>query len=100
MRAPQSTKSYCFTRTSAGCGKTLLRLYELLCEVYVFLTLHLHPLAVVFEDAEWVAHLVYLADVFIKLDKLNLSLQRKGSHILKMYDKVNRFTKKLKLWEK
>lgn len=81
-------------------GKTLLRLYELRSEVSVFLTQHLHPLAVVFEDAEWVARLAYLADVFTKLNELNLSLQGKESHILKMYDKVKGFTKKLKLWEK
>nr|XP_033497741.1 SCAN domain-containing protein 3-like [Epinephelus lanceolatus] len=81
-------------------GKTLLRLYELRSEVSVFLTQHLHPLAVVFEDAEWVARLAYLADVFTKLNELNLSLQGKEPHILKMYDKVIGFTKKLKLWEK
>ncbi len=65
-----------------------------------FLTGHLHPLAVVFEDAKWVARLAYLADVLTKLNELNLSLQGKESHILKMYDKVKGFTKKLKLWEK
>uniref|UniRef100_A0A3B4ZU95 DUF4371 domain-containing protein n=1 Tax=Stegastes partitus TaxID=144197 RepID=A0A3B4ZU95_9TELE len=53
-------------------------------EVSVLLTQHPHPLAVVSEDAQWVA---YLADVFTKLNELNLSLQGKESHILKMYDK-------------
>ncbi|XP_053194079.1 protein FAM200A-like [Scomber japonicus] len=61
---------------------------------------HRHPLAAVFEDAQWVARLAYLADVFTKLNKLNLSLQGKESHILKMYDRVQGFTKKLKLWER
>uniref|UniRef100_A0AAV2MMX3 Transposase n=1 Tax=Knipowitschia caucasica TaxID=637954 RepID=A0AAV2MMX3_KNICA len=79
-------------------GKTLLRLYELHNEVYVFLKEHQHSLAVVFEDAEWVARLAYLADVFSKLNELNLSLQGKESHILNMYDKVKGFTKKLELW--
>lgn len=81
-------------------GKTLLRLYELRSEVFVFLTEHLHPLAVVLEDARWVARLAYLSDVFTKLNELNLSLQGKESHILKMYDKVTGFTKKLTLWER
>uniref|UniRef100_A0A668AZH4 DUF4371 domain-containing protein n=1 Tax=Myripristis murdjan TaxID=586833 RepID=A0A668AZH4_9TELE len=81
-------------------GKRLLRLFELRSEVFVFLTEHLHPLAVVFEDARWVAHLAYLAYVFTKLNELNLLLQGKESHILKMYDKVKGFTKKLKLWER
>ncbi|XP_048869513.1 SCAN domain-containing protein 3-like [Brienomyrus brachyistius] len=44
-------------------GKTLLRLYELRNEVFMFLKEHLHPLAVVFEDANWVARLAYLVDV-------------------------------------
>ena len=56
-------------------GKTLLRLYELRSEVFAFLTEHRHPLAAVFEDAQWVARLAYLADVFTKLNELNLSLQ-------------------------
>uniref|UniRef100_A0A8C6UXW9 Uncharacterized protein n=1 Tax=Neogobius melanostomus TaxID=47308 RepID=A0A8C6UXW9_9GOBI len=77
-------------------GKTLLRLYELHNEVNVFLKEHPHSLAVVFEDAEWVARLAYLADVFSKLNELNLSLQ--GKEFLNMYDKVKGFTKKLELW--
>ena len=59
----------------------------------MFLTEHLHPLAAVFEDDKWVAHLAYLADVFNKLNELK-------SHILKTYDKVRGFTQKLKLWER
>ncbi|KAJ4922743.1 hypothetical protein JOQ06_004146 [Pogonophryne albipinna] len=81
-------------------GKTLLRLYELRNEVFVFLTEHLHPLAVQLEDGKWVARLAYLADVFTKLNELNPSLQGKESHILKLYGKVQGFTKKLKLWER
>ena len=42
----------------------------------------------------------YLADVFSKLNELNLSLQDKDAHILKMYDKVNGFIHKVTLWEK
>uniref|UniRef100_A0A3Q2NMW6 DUF4371 domain-containing protein n=1 Tax=Fundulus heteroclitus TaxID=8078 RepID=A0A3Q2NMW6_FUNHE len=36
----------------------------------------------------WVARLAYLTDMFVK-----------ASHILKMYDKIKGFTKKLKLWD-
>ncbi|XP_060758376.1 zinc finger BED domain-containing protein 5-like [Neoarius graeffei] len=81
-------------------GKMLLRLYELRSEVFAFLKEQLHSLAVVFEDANWVARLAYLADVFTKLNELNLSLQGKESHILRMYEKVERFTKKLNLWQR
>ena len=66
----------------------------------MFLTEHLHPLVGQLEDDKWVVHLAYLADVFTKLNELNLSLQGKESHILKLYDKVQGFTKKLKLWER
>uniref|UniRef100_A0A8C5HGG8 DUF4371 domain-containing protein n=1 Tax=Gouania willdenowi TaxID=441366 RepID=A0A8C5HGG8_GOUWI len=81
------------------CDESGTELYELRSEVSVFLTQHQHPLALVFEDAEWVGRLAYLADIFTKLNELNLSLQGKESHILKMYDKIKGFTKKLKLWE-
>ena len=46
------------------------------------------------------ARLAHLADVLTKLNQLNLSLEGKESHVLKMYDKVIGFTKKLKLWER
>ena len=59
-----------------------------------FLKEHLHPLAVVFENTGWNARLAYLADVFSKLNELNLSLQGKDAHILNMYDKVNGFIHK------
>ncbi|KAE8287511.1 Zinc finger MYM-type protein 6 [Larimichthys crocea] len=81
-------------------GKTLLRLYELRGEVCAFFKEQLHPLAAVFEDDNWVARLGYLAHVFTKLNELNLSLQGKDSHILRMYEKVEGFTKKLNMWQK
>lgn len=49
-----------------------------------------------FGHGEWVASLTYVADVFTKLNDLNLSLQGKDSHPFHMYDKVNGFIKKLK----
>uniref|UniRef100_A0A8C6TXJ3 DUF4371 domain-containing protein n=1 Tax=Neogobius melanostomus TaxID=47308 RepID=A0A8C6TXJ3_9GOBI len=81
-RAAPSTNSFCLY------GRALAASWENTTE-------HQHSLAVVFEDAEWVARLAELADVFLKL---NLSLQGKESHILNMYDKVKGFTKKLELW--
>ncbi|XP_041075539.1 SCAN domain-containing protein 3-like [Polyodon spathula] len=81
-------------------GKTLQRLFELRDEVSAFLSEHSHPLVAVFEDTDWVARLAYLADVFSKLNNLNLTLQGKGTHILNMYDKACGFMKKIKLWER
>ncbi|KAK6292237.1 hypothetical protein J4Q44_G00380220 [Coregonus suidteri] len=56
-------------------GKTLQRLFELRAEVSGFLSEHSHPLVAVFEDTDWGARLAYLADVFSKLNNLNLTLQ-------------------------
>lgn len=78
----------------------ILRLFKLRTEVFVFPSEQLHPLAAMFEDGEWVACLAYLADVFTKLNNLNLSLKGKDSHLLHMYDKLNGYIKKIKLWER
>uniref|UniRef100_A0A3Q2NMT3 Uncharacterized protein n=1 Tax=Fundulus heteroclitus TaxID=8078 RepID=A0A3Q2NMT3_FUNHE len=77
-------------------GKTLLRRYEVCIEVFVFLKEHLHPLAVVSVDAKWVARLAYLTDMFVKLNEINLYLQGRASHVLK----IKVFTKKSNLWDR
>src|SRR4029434_1917268 len=42
----------------------------------------------------------YLADIFSKLNKLNMSLQGKDTSILNLYDKVGSFLKKSELWRR
>src|SRR6185437_10992180 len=49
-------------------------------------------------NVEWLAKLAYLADIFEKLNVLNLSLQGKDKTILEVSDKVMGFVKKLRLW--
>uniref|UniRef100_A0A8C1ZB64 Uncharacterized protein n=1 Tax=Cyprinus carpio TaxID=7962 RepID=A0A8C1ZB64_CYPCA len=56
-------------------GKTLQRLFELQDQVVDFLSEHLHPLAALLKDYNWLAHLAYLADIFSRLNELNLELQ-------------------------
>ncbi|XP_034052451.1 zinc finger BED domain-containing protein 5-like, partial [Gymnodraco acuticeps] len=76
-------------------GKTLQRLFELRNEVRAFLSEHTHPLVAMFDDADWVARLGYLSDIFSKLNQLNLSLQGKDTNVLSLYDKVCGFMEKL-----
>ncbi|KAK1904680.1 SCAN domain containing protein 3 [Dissostichus eleginoides] len=52
-----------------------------------------------FDDADWVARLGYLSDIFSKLNQLNLSLQGKDTNVLSLYDKVCGFMEKIKLWQ-
>ncbi|KAJ4931123.1 hypothetical protein JOQ06_025422 [Pogonophryne albipinna] len=80
-------------------GKTLQRLFELRNEVRAFLSEHTHPLVAMFDDADWVARLGYLSDIFSKLNQLNLSFQGKDTNVLSLYDKVCGFMEKIKLWQ-
>ncbi|XP_067231521.1 zinc finger BED domain-containing protein 5-like [Chanodichthys erythropterus] len=79
-------------------GKTLQRLFELREQVCDFLSEHLHPSAALLKDYNWLAHLAYLADVFSRLNDLNLELQGKDTSVLHLYDRVSSFMKKIDLW--
>ncbi len=57
-------------------------------------------LTTLFEDNNWIAKLAYLADIFTKLNELNLSLQGRDTTILKLYDRVGGFLKKAELWKR
>lgn len=58
------------------------------------------PYATLFEDKDWLAKLCYLADIFSKLNELNVCLQGKDTHVLNLYDKVGGFLKKAELWKR
>lgn len=47
-----------------------------------------------FDDTVWFAKLCYLADIFSKLNELNVCLQGKDTSILNLYDKVGVFLTK------
>lgn len=81
-------------------GKILNRLFELRSEVRTFLRDHGSPHVTLFEDMHWLAKLSYLADIFSKLNELNVSLQGKDTIVLNLYDKVGGFLKKAELWKK
>ncbi len=80
-------------------GKVLNRLLELRNKVSLFVR-HASILATLFEDNNWIAKLAYLADIFTKLNELNLSLQGRDTTILKLYDRVGGFLKKAELWKR
>ncbi|KAK2706409.1 hypothetical protein QYM36_016453 [Artemia franciscana] len=56
-------------------GKILNRLFELRQEVHMFLLEQKSAFSSLFENQDWVCRLAYLADIFDKLNDLNLSMQ-------------------------
>lgn len=76
-------------------GKTLQRLFELRDQVSDFLSEHLHSLAPLLKNNCWLAYLAYLADVFSRLNDLNLELQGKDTTVLHLYNQVSGFMKKI-----
>jgi len=80
-------------------GNILLLFFELIDEVQIFLLERNNTLSEHFLDEQWLAILGYLADIFDKLNCLNLSLQGKNTNILFLSDKINAFKKKILLWK-
>jgi zinc finger BED domain-containing protein 5/7/8/9 len=76
-------------------GKVLIRLFELRSEVQLFLTEHKFHLADCFTDKLWLARLGYLADIFGRLNDLNLSLQGTNVNAFTVTDKINATVLKL-----
>jgi len=60
-------------------GKILSRLFELRDEARIFLLERNNKLSEHFLDEQWLAILGYIADIFEKLNCLNLSLQGKNT---------------------
>jgi len=58
-------------------GKILLRIVELKDEIRIFLVDHKNTLAEHFLNEEWLAILSYIADIFDKLNSLNINIQGK-----------------------
>lgn len=80
-------------------GKVLKRVVELKDELRIFLLDKDKCLnfASLFSDDKWLLIVCYLADIFEKVNMLNLSLQGKGN-ILTMSEKVTAFRKKIVMW--
>ncbi|XP_068115052.1 zinc finger BED domain-containing protein 5-like [Hyperolius riggenbachi] len=90
---------YCSSRWLSR-GNVLSRVFELRQELYSYLEEEDHECGRHFLDTGFLAKLAYLCDVFQKLNVLNLSLQGKNTHILKLSEKISAFKKKLILWRR
>jgi len=79
-------------------GKVLTRLVELREEVALFLK-EKTDLEKSLHNEDFILKLTYLADIFSKLNELNLYLQgTKGTDIFVVHEKIRGFIKKLTLW--
>uniref|UniRef100_A0A8C7AXB3 Zinc finger MYM-type containing 6 n=1 Tax=Neovison vison TaxID=452646 RepID=A0A8C7AXB3_NEOVI len=81
-------------------GRILTRLFELRHEIEIFLNQKHSDLAKYFLDEEWVAKLAYLSDIFSLINELNSSLQGTMTTLFNLYNKMDIFKEKLKMWLK
>ncbi|XP_064411255.1 zinc finger BED domain-containing protein 5-like [Latimeria chalumnae] len=79
-------------------GKVLTRLCELREEVRIFLADNNSPLVHYFSNTHWVSLLAYLADIFERLNSLNVSLQGRNANVFTADDRIAAFMNKLELW--
>lgn len=49
-------------------------------------------------DKTWLFRLSFMADIFQKLNELNLSLQDKQTTVFQAYNKITAFKRKLDFW--
>lgn len=80
-------------------GKILNRLFELRSEVHLFLIEKDDDMKNLFNNEKWLSRLAYLADIFDKLNTLNMGLQGINITIFTTYDKINSFKRKLDLYK-
>ena len=79
-------------------GKVVLRLFELRKELSVFLNTQKFSLSSHLLDLAWLQRLAYLANIFAKLNELNLSLQGKDVTVFKAHDKIRAISRKVQFW--
>ena len=79
-------------------GKVLTRFFELKDELKIFFSDHNFHLSEHLHNEEFLTRVGYLADIFSRLNKLNLGLQGVSATIFNVRDKVEAMIKKLNLW--
>jgi hypothetical protein len=52
------------------------------------------------EDKEWMCDFAFLVDITQHLNDLNMELQGRDQFIHNMFDKINAFESKIKIWNK
>ena len=53
-----------------------------------------------FEDEAWNKRVVYLADIFAQLNKLNMKIQGRETHVLFFQESLRAFVSKLQKWRR
>ena len=79
-------------------GKVLERVATLREETHAFLKEQNHELADRFRDDEWIAKLLFLADLFSHVNQLNSSMQEKEKLLFDVLESIDAFKGKIKLW--
>ena len=79
-------------------GKILVRLFELRYELFAFFQDYQFRLSHKLNSFTWLSRVVYLADIFSKLNETNVSLQGKDVNIFRAKDKVISLSRKLEHW--
>uniref|UniRef100_K7FCX8 DUF4371 domain-containing protein n=1 Tax=Pelodiscus sinensis TaxID=13735 RepID=K7FCX8_PELSI len=79
-------------------GKVLVRLFELHHELSTYLMDHKFQLSDRLTNFLWLSRVAYLADIFTKLNEVNLSLLGKNVNIFNAKDKILSLSRKLQFW--
>lgn len=79
-------------------GKALSRLFDLREEVRKFLIDSDFALGHKLSDEKWLTKLAYLADIFLKMNELSVSMQGKAVTIFDTNVKILAFKRKIKFW--
>lgn len=81
-------------------GRVLNRVLELKEELKTFFQEERHDIFIkLLENSTWCLKLSYLADIFMKLNELNLSMQGRLEGIVTSVNKMKGFQRKLKSWK-
>jgi hypothetical protein len=79
-------------------GKVLKRVFDLKNEIFEFAASKGKQFEQL-NDSEWKKEFVYLTDITLQLNELNLRLQRQNQLIHNLFDHIKSFENKLLLWE-
>ena len=100
MSADHTTLLYYTNVRWLSKGNMLDRVFEMRAELREFFQEQGQlEFAAYFTDLCFVQHLAYLADIFEKLNQLNLSMQGKQTTILNLSDSINSFLQKIVIWK-
>lgn len=79
-------------------GKVLTRVMELRDEVKLFLEGKKSELADRFVEEKWLCLAYFLADIFGRLNELNMSMQGKNTNMIMLSKKIKAFNNKIDVW--